>query len=98
MGFDSHYVSSPGCCFSTENYKKEVIEHYYNSDDNERITPDLFFYLFVLVAKNIDNLQITFVIINSHIESHYRATVLEIYILIIVIDKNLSLRVVMIDM
>ena len=41
MGFGSHYVSSPGFCFSTEDYNEWVNEHYpNNNDDEEKIIPD----------------------------------------------------------
>ena len=41
MGFGSHYVSSPGFCFSTEDYNEWVNKHYpNNNDDDEKIIPD----------------------------------------------------------
>ena len=46
MGFGSHYVSSPGFCFSTEDYNEWVNEHYPNNnddDDDEKIIPDWFY-------------------------------------------------------
>ena len=43
MGFGSHYVSSPGFCFSTEDYNKWMTKHYPSSDDDdEKIIPDWF--------------------------------------------------------
>ena len=35
MGFGSHYVSSPGLCFSTEDYNKWMNKHYHNNDDDD---------------------------------------------------------------
>ena len=48
MGFGSHYVSSPGFCFSTEDYNEWMNEHYPNSnnDDDEKIIPDWFYLNF----------------------------------------------------
>ena len=44
MGFGSHYVSSPGFCFSTEDYNEWVNKHYPNyNDDDEKIIPDWFY-------------------------------------------------------
>ena len=44
MGFGSHYVSSPGFCFSTEDYNEWMNEYYPNSvDDDERMIPDWFY-------------------------------------------------------
>ena len=44
MGFGSHHVSSPGFCFSTEDYKEWVNKHYpFNNDDDEKIIPDWFY-------------------------------------------------------
>ena len=45
MGFGSHYVSSPGFCFSTEDYNEWMNKHYpnNNNDDDEKIIPDWFF-------------------------------------------------------
>ena len=39
MGFRSHYVSSPGWCFSTENYKEWIITLHLNSDDDVEKNP-----------------------------------------------------------
>ena len=44
MGFRSHYVSSPGFCFSTEDYNEWVNKHYPNSDD-EKIIPKWFYLI-----------------------------------------------------
>ena len=35
MGFGSHHVSSPGFCFSTEDYNEWVNKHYPNNNDDE---------------------------------------------------------------
>ena len=35
MGFGSHYVSSPGFCFSTEDYNDWMNDHYPNTDDDD---------------------------------------------------------------
>ena len=46
MGFGSHYVSSPGFCFSTEDYNEWMNKHYpnnKNNDDDEKIIPDCFY-------------------------------------------------------
>ena len=46
MGFGSHYVSSPGFCFSTEDYNEWMSKHYpnnNNNDDDEKIIPDWFY-------------------------------------------------------
>ena len=52
MVFGSHHVSSPGFCFSTEDYNEWVNEHYPNNndddddddcDDDEKIFPDWFY-------------------------------------------------------
>ena len=46
MGFGSHYVSSPGFCFSTEDYNEWMNKHYpnnNNNDDDEKIFPDWFY-------------------------------------------------------
>ena len=41
MGFGRQYVSSPGCCFSTEDYNEYINNLYHNiDDDDERIIPD----------------------------------------------------------
>ena len=49
MGFGSHYVSSPGFCFSTEDYNEWMNKHYpnkNNNDDDEKIIPDWFYLNF----------------------------------------------------
>ena len=48
MGFGSHYVSSPGFCFSTEDYNDWMNEHYPNTDDDddEKIIPTWFYVNF----------------------------------------------------
>ena len=46
MGFGSHYVSSPGFCFSTEDYNEWMNKHYPNNnndDDDEKIIPNWFY-------------------------------------------------------
>ena len=46
MGFGSHYVSSPGFRFSTEDYNEWVNKHYpnnNNNDDDEKIIPVWFY-------------------------------------------------------
>ena len=44
MGFGSHHVSSPGFCFSTEDYNEWVNKHYpNNNNDDEKIIPDWFY-------------------------------------------------------
>ena len=44
MGFGSHHVSSPGFCFSTEDYNGWVNKHYpNNNDDDEKVIPDWFY-------------------------------------------------------
>ena len=46
MGYGSHHVSSPGFCFSTEDYNDWVNSHYPNTDkndDDERIIPKWFY-------------------------------------------------------
>ena len=46
MGFGSHYVSSPGFCFSTEDYIEWMNKHYpnnNNNNDDEKIIPDWFY-------------------------------------------------------
>ena len=35
MGFGSHYVISPGLCFSTEDYNEWMNKHYPKSDDDD---------------------------------------------------------------
>ena len=36
MGFGSHYVISPGWCFSTGDYNEWMNKHHNNSDDDEK--------------------------------------------------------------
>ena len=45
MGFCSHYVSSPGFCFSTEDNNEWMNKHYPNTDDDddEKIFPEWFY-------------------------------------------------------
>ena len=44
MGFGSYYVSSPGFCFSTEDYNEWMNKHYPSSnDDVEKLIPDWFY-------------------------------------------------------
>ena len=44
MGFGSHHVSSPGFCFSTEDYNEWMNKHYPNNYDvDEKIIPDWFY-------------------------------------------------------
>ena len=44
MGFGSHYVSSPGFCFSTEDYNEWMNDHHPNTDDDdEKIIPKWFY-------------------------------------------------------
>ena len=46
MGFGSHHVSSPGFCFSTEDYNEWVNKYYPNNnndDGDEKIIPDWFY-------------------------------------------------------
>ena len=45
MGFGSYYISSPGCCFSTEEYNEYINKHYQNiyDDDDEKTYPDWFY-------------------------------------------------------
>ena len=44
MGFGSHHVSSPGFCFSTEDYNDWMNDHYPNIDyDDEKIIPKWFY-------------------------------------------------------
>ena len=49
MGFGSHHVSSPGFCFSTEDYNGWMNKHYpnnnnnNNNDDDEKLIPDWFY-------------------------------------------------------
>ena len=35
MGFGSHYVPSPGWCFSTEDYDKWMNKHFCNTKDDD---------------------------------------------------------------
>ena len=35
MGFVSHYVSSPGWCFSTEDYNEYINQHYHEIGDDD---------------------------------------------------------------
>ena len=35
MGFASHCVSSPGWCFSTDDYCEYKNNHYHNTDDDD---------------------------------------------------------------
>ena len=35
MGFGSHHVSSPGFCFSTEDYNEWVNKHYPNNNNDD---------------------------------------------------------------
>ena len=46
MGFGSLYVSSPGFCFSTEDYNEWMNKHYPNNNNNnsddEKKIPDWF--------------------------------------------------------
>ena len=49
MGFGSHYVNSPGYCFSTEYYNEWINKHDHNTDDeenDEKIFPKWFYLLF----------------------------------------------------
>ena len=46
MGFGSHYVSSPGWCFSIEDYKEYIKKHYHNTDDDEKLNPNWFYLPF----------------------------------------------------
>ena len=44
MGFGSHHVSSPGFCFSTEDYNERLNKNYpNNNNDDEKIFPDWFY-------------------------------------------------------
>ena len=44
MGFGSYYVSSPGFCFSTEDYNEWMNKYYPSSDDDvEKLIPDWFY-------------------------------------------------------
>ena len=44
MGFGSYNVSSPGFCFSTEDYNEWMNKHYPSSDDDvEKLIPDWFY-------------------------------------------------------
>ena len=43
MGSGSHYVSSPGFCFSTEDYNEWMDKHYPNGDDGEKTIPKWFY-------------------------------------------------------
>ena len=47
MGLRSHYVSSPGFCFSTEVYNEWMNKRYPNNNDDddndEKIFPDWFY-------------------------------------------------------
>ena len=45
MGFGSHHVSSPGFCFSTEDYNEWMNKHYpnNNNDVDDKIIPDWFY-------------------------------------------------------
>ena len=46
MGLGSHYVSSPGFCFSTKDYNKWLNDYYHNtdnSDDVEKLIPEWFY-------------------------------------------------------
>ena len=45
MGFGSHYVSSPGFCFSTEDYNGWMNDHYPNTDDDDETIIPKWFYL-----------------------------------------------------
>ena len=53
MGFGSHYVSSPGFCFSIEDYNEWMNKHYPNNDDDEKIIPD-WFYLNLLYCDECE--------------------------------------------
>ena len=43
MGSGSHYMSSPGFCFSTEDYNEWMNKHYPSSDDDEKKIPKWFY-------------------------------------------------------
>ena len=43
MVFGSHHVSSPGFCFSTEDYNEWMNKHYPNNNVDEKIIPDWFY-------------------------------------------------------
>ena len=72
MGFGSHYVSSLGWCFSTDDYNEWINKHYHNSDDDddddEKNFLHGFTYLFVMNAKNIESLEIIYVHSIDHID------------------------------
>ena len=56
IGFGSHYVNSPGCCFSTEDYNEWLNKHYHNSVDDdgndEKIIPTWFYLPYCDECKN----------------------------------------------
>ena len=53
MGVGSQYVSSPGFCFSTEDYNDWMNHHYPNTDDDEKIIPK-WFYLNLLYCDECE--------------------------------------------
>ena len=69
--------------------------HYHNSvdDDNEKLNPDWFICLIVILAKKIESLQLTYVHINPHIKSQYHSNLVEMYILINIIIFKKTLYV-----
>ena len=55
IGFGSHYVSSPGWCFSTEDYIECINKHYHNiddDDDDEKILPNWFYLPYCVECEN----------------------------------------------
>ena len=52
MGLGGYFVTSPGLCFSTEDYNEWMNKQYPNSDDDEKIIPNCFFYLIVMNVRN----------------------------------------------
>ena len=74
MGFGSQYVSSPGGCFSTEDYNQYVKKHCHKiDDDDEKNIPNWFYLAYCDEGKNIETLQTACVHINSYKKSHYHA-------------------------
>ena len=59
MGFGSLYLSSPGWCFSIEDYNKYINENYHNIDnDDEKYFLIGFNYLIVMNAKKTKCFQL----------------------------------------
>ena len=95
MGFGSHYITSPGWCFLTEDYNEYMNKQYHNdNDDNEKLIPDWFNLQYCDVCvKRKESSQITFVSLNSHMKSRYRVLFAEMDVMFIILAINKTLHV-----